>query len=92
VATEDRADVYANAAGLLSRMGYAAACDPEWVPPRAPSTRPVPALVTDAPGIVVGYSVAMVAVDPEAHLPATSTKVRRAAPGMAGDPQYAWWL
>ena len=88
--TEARATVYANAAGLLSRMGYAAKMEPAhsvaW------EALPVLALLTDAPPVVVGYAVAMVAEDPEAHLPETYAKSRRAAPGMAGDPQYAWWL
>ena len=88
--TEARATVYANAAGLLSRMGYSAKMEPAhsvaW------EALPVLALVTDAPPVVVGYAVAMVAEDPEAHLPETYAKARRAAPGLAGDPQYAWWL
>jgi len=87
--SEDRATVYANAAGLLSRLGYAARMEPghrvAWEP------QPVTALVTDAPPVVVGYAVAMVAEDPEAHLPEASAKVGRAAPGKAGDPQTAWW-
>jgi len=51
----------------------------------------VAALVTDAPPVVVGYAVAMVAEDPEPHLPAASAKTRRADPGKAGDPQFAFW-
>ncbi|MBS0002331.1 MAG: hypothetical protein KFF45_04545 [Thioalkalivibrio sp.] len=87
--SETRQQVYENAAGLLCRMGYAARMEPghrlAWEP------QPVTALVTDAPPVVVGYAVAMVAEDPEAHLPEASAKVGRAAPGKAGDPQTAWW-
>jgi hypothetical protein len=87
--SESRATVYANAAGLLGRMGYAARMEPEH---RGRDTaRPVVALVTCAPAVVVGYAVAMVAKEPEAHLPVASAKAGRAAPGKAGDPQYAWW-
>lgn len=88
--SEARARVYADAAGLLSRMGYAAKM--ERTHSVAWEANPVLALVTDAPLIVIGYAVAMVAEDPEAHLPETYAKARRAAPGVAGDPQYAWWL
>lgn len=87
--SEDRATVYANAAGLLLRLGYAARFDPAWVGANGP--RPVAALVTDAPPVVVGYAVAMVAEDPEPHLPDNSAKTRRANPGKAGDPQFAFW-
>ena len=87
--SESRATVYANAAGLLARMGYAARMEPEHLSRGA--TRPVVALVTCAPAVVVGYAVAMVAEEPEAHLPVTSAKAARAAPGKAGDPQCAWW-
>lgn len=87
--SETRATVYANAAGLLARMGYAARMEPVHRQAREP--RPVVALVTCAPAVVVGYAVAMVAEEPEAHLPVTSAKAGRAAPGKAGDPQYAWW-
>ncbi len=86
---EDRATVYANAAGLLARMGYAARMEPAYRSRAAP--RPVVALVTCAPAVVVGYAVAMVAEEPEAHVPVTSAKAGRAAPGKAGDIQYAWW-
>ena len=87
--SEDRATIYANAAGLLARMGYAARMEPGHRVAR--EVRPVTALVTDAPPIVVGYAVAMVAEEPEAHLPVTCAKAGRAAPGKAGDPQFAWW-
>lgn len=85
--SESRATVYENAAGLLARMGYAARMEPAHRGRGSP--RPVVALVTCAPAIVVGYAVAMVAEEPEAHLPVTSAKAGRAAPGKAGDPQYA---
>lgn len=87
--SEARATVYGNAAGLLARMGYEARVDPCRRVVKEP--RAVCALVTDAPPVVVGYAVAMVAEEPEAHLPDSSAKVARAAPGKAGDPQYAWW-
>lgn len=87
--SEDRVTVYVNVAGLLARLGYAPRMERghrvAWEP------QPVTALVTDAPPVVVGYAVAMVAENPEAHLPEASAKVGRAAPGKAGDPQTAWW-
>lgn len=86
---EDRATVYANAAGLLARMGYAARMEPEHLSRGA--ARPVVALVTCAPAVVVGYAVAMVAEDPEAHLPVASAKLGRVPKGKAGDPQHVWW-
>lgn len=42
--------------------------------------------------MLVGYAVAMVAEDPQAHLPTRSAKVPRAALGKPGDPQFAWWV
>lgn len=88
--TERRAEVYANAAGLLCRMGYAARSDAAFRTTREP--RPVAAIVTDAPPVVVGYAVAMVAEEPKAHLPSTSAKAGRAPPGKPGDPLFAFWL
>lgn len=87
--SESRATVYANAAGLLARMGYSARMEPEHLSRGA--ARPVVALVTCAPAVVVGYAVAMVAEDPEAHLPVASAKVGRVPKGKAGDPQHVWW-
>ena len=87
---EDRAEVFGNAAGLLTRLGYAARVDCPWRPPQG--GQPVPALVTDAPPVVVGYAVAMVAEDPEAHLPERSTRVARTPPNAPGDTPWAFWL
>lgn len=87
--TESSATVYANAAGLLARMEYAAHMEPAHRGQGTP--RPVVALVTCAPAVVVGYAVAMVAEEPEAHLPVTSAKMGRIPKGKAGDPQLAWW-
>ena len=89
---EDRVTVYANAAGLLSRLGFAARVEPEFVPPRACHRRlPVPALITDAGPILVGYAVTSVAEDPEAHLPELSARAGRVPPGKAGEPPCAFW-
>lgn len=87
--TEAHASVYADAAGLLARMGYAARPEPEFRPRGTP--RPLPALVTDAPPVVVGYAVAMVAEDPEAHLPERSVRVARVPPNAPGDTPWAYW-
>lgn len=90
--SEDRATVYANAAGLLSRLGYAARSEVGWTPPvQFPNRRPVTALITDAPPIVVGYAVTSVAEEPEAHLPALSAKAGRVPKGKTGDPPWAFW-
>lgn len=76
--SDDRLAAYQDAAGLLSRMGYVARAEAAWTPPatlrRAGS---VPAIITDAPPIVVGYAVAMVAEEPEAHLPDHSARAGR---------------
>lgn len=87
--TETRIDVFANCAGLLTRMGFTARAEAAYKDARQP--RPVVALVTDAPEMLVGYAVAMVAEDPQAHLPTRSAKVPRVALGKAGDPQFAWF-
>lgn len=87
---ETRLEAYDTVAGLLRNMGYEARAVEGWTPPGG--TRPVVALITCAPAIVVGMAVGLTAEEPEAHLPVTSAKAARAAPGKAGDPQYAWWL
>lgn len=70
-------EVYANAAGLLSRMGYHATAQAE-----------PPAIVTDAPPIVVGYAIGQVAIDPEPFLPNHQTAGRK-LPGSHGK-LWAW--
>ena len=85
--------VYENAAGLLSRMGDAARVEDRWKPPaNYPNRRAVAAIVTDAPAIVVGYAVAMVAEEPEAHLPSTSARAGRVPHGQSGGTPWAFWL
>jgi len=86
--TETRADAWANVAGLLSRMGYQASVAPAY---SARGGSPVLALVTDAPEMVVGMAIGLVAEEPEAHIPTKSAKVPRTALGKPGDPQFAWW-
>ena len=86
---ETRLDAYGNAAGLLRRMGYEARAVDGWM--LDSGGRPVAALVTCAPPVVVGYAIAITAEEPEAHLPQRSAKAARAAPGKPGDPQLAWW-
>lgn len=86
---ETREEAYANAAGLLSRMGYDAYVREGWTPPGL--SRPVTALVTCAPAVVVGMALGMTAEDPEAHLPERSAKVARPAPNKAGDPLWGWF-
>ena len=87
---ETRLQVYDNAAGLLTRMGFAARAEPSFTIAREP--KPVVALVTDAPAVLVGHAVSQVATDPEPHLPTTSAKASKGPPGKAGDPQFAWWV
>ena len=88
-----RTETYSAAAGLLVRMGYMARVDPEWVPPPACHRRqPVPALITEAPPIVVGYAVTSVAEEPEEHLPELSARAGRVPRGESGDPPWAFWL
>jgi len=64
---ETRLEVFQNAAGLLSRMGFSAIAEPSFTP--VGKTRPVIALVTDASPVIVGYAISQVATDPEPHLP-----------------------
>ena len=87
---ETTLEVYQNAAGLLSRMGYNARAEAVFLPIGRP--RPVVALVTDAPPVVVGYSVTIVAADPEAHLPAASSPAGRVPKGTVGFPPVAHFL
>ncbi|WP_415393714.1 hypothetical protein [Paracoccus sp. SJTW-4] len=84
---ETRAEVYTNAAGLLVRLGFAARVEPSFTNPREP--RPVIALVTDAPPVLIGHAISQVAADPEPHLPTTSANARKAE---TGEPQLAWWV
>lgn len=86
---ETRADVFANCAGLLARMGYHARCDPTYTP--IGQRQPVPALVTDCPEMLVGYAVAMVAEDPEAHVPARSDRVPKAKNRARVSALVAWF-
>lgn len=86
---ETRTDVFANCAGLLARMGFVARCDPSYTP--AGQRQPVVALVTDCPEMLVGFAVAMVAEDPQAHLPTHSRKVPKAKQWEPGDPLWAWF-
>lgn len=71
--TETQIEVFANCAGLLTRMVFSARAEAAYKDARQPD--PVVALVTDAPEMLVGYAVAMVAEDPQAHLPTRSAKV-----------------
>ena len=87
---ETRLEVYANAAGLLIRMGFAARAEPSFTTMREP--KPVVALVTDAPPVLVGHAISQVATDPEPHLPTTSAKAPKAKQWEPGDPQQAWWV
>ena len=87
--TETRLDVYQNAAGLLIRMGFAARAEASYKDARQP--RPVTALVTDAPPVLIGHAISQVATDPEPHLPTISAKATRGPAGKPGDPQFAWW-
>lgn len=87
---ETRLEVYANAAGLLTRLGFAARAEPAYVP--AGQSKPVVAIVTDCPPVVLGHAISQVAADPEQHLPTTSAKVAKPRQWLPGDPQHAWWL
>lgn len=86
---ETREEAFATVAGLLSRMGYDACVREDWTPPG--EARPVTALVTCAPGVVVGMAFGLTAQDPEAVLPERSAKVARPAPNRAGDPLWGWF-
>lgn len=87
---ETRAEAYGTAAGLLRNMGHQAHADPAFQPPGA--VRPVTAIVTCAPELILGYAIAVTAIDPEGHLPTHRAKVARAAPHKAGDPLWAHWV
>ena len=90
---ETTSDVYANAAGLLARMGYAARAEEAWTPPPSyPDRGPFPAIVTDAPPVLVGFAIGQVAEEPEAHLPDLSVRAGRVPAGQAGEPPWAYWL
>ena len=91
--TETTAEVYANAAGLLARMGYRARAEDAWTPPPSFQGRwPVVALVTDAPPVLVGFAIGQVAEEPEAHLPDLSARAGRVPTGQTGEPPLAYWL
>lgn len=91
--SDDRLAAYQDAAGLLSRMGYVARAEAAWTPPAAlRQGGSVPAIITDAPLIVVGYDVAMVAEEPEAHLPDHSARAGRVPHGQSGGTPWAFWL
>lgn len=87
---EARAEAYDTAAGLLRNLGFSAHVDSAFKPPGA--ARPVAAIVTCAPDLILGYAIAVTATDPEAHLPTHRAKVARAAPYKAGDPLWAHYL
>lgn len=90
---ETTSDVYANAAGLLARMGYAARAEEAWtLPPGYPDRGPFAAIVTDAPPVLVGFAIGQVAEEPEAHLPDLSARAGRVPAGQAGEPPWAYWL
>lgn len=90
---ETRLTAYCAASGLLSRLGYASRVEPGYVPPPAHHRRhPVPAIITDAPPIVVGYAVTITASEPEAHLPEQSARAGRVPHGESGGPPWAFWL
>jgi len=82
-------EVFQNAAGLLSRMGFSAIAEPSFTP--VGQTRPVIALVTDASPIIIGHAISQVATDPEPHLPQSSFKIRKTKQWEPGDPKFAWW-
>ena len=83
---ETREEAYENAAGLLRRMGYDAFVRRGYVP--AGQRAPVTALVTCAPGHVLGYAVTITAAAPEEVLPTASA---RAGKSPAGDLLLAWF-
>lgn len=90
MATEEtRLEVYANAAGLLSRMGYHARVIPDYQ--RPPITGPVIALSTDVEGVLVGYAIAMVAENPETFLPTTRMPGGRIPGSTKGPPLGVWF-
>lgn len=82
-------EVYENAAGLLSRMGYVAFTIPAYI--RPPMTAPVLALATDADPVLVGYAITSVAVNPEAFLPTTRKPGGRPKGKPAGPPLGIWF-
>ncbi len=61
-------------------------------PPSSHRRNPVPAIITDAPPIVVGYAVTITASEPEAHLPELSARAGRVPHGESGGPPWAFWL
>ena len=85
---ETRLEVYANAAGLLSRMGYHARVIPDFQ--RGPMTAPTAALATDADGVLVGHAISQVALEPEIHLPTTRWPGGRPPGGGSGPPLGIW--
>lgn len=87
---ETRQQAYDTAAGLLRNMGYDAHVRDGWVPHGG--GRPVTAIVTCAPELILGYAIAVTAIDPEGHLPTHRAKVARAAPHKAGDPLWVHWV
>ena len=86
---ETRLEVYANAAGLLARLGFAARAEPAYTPAGQP--KPTVALVTDAPPVLIGHAISQVATDPEPHLPTTSARIPNVTKGKPCDPQHVWW-
>lgn len=86
---ETVAEVYENAAGLLSRMGYVAFTIPAYIRPTMPA--PVVALATDADPVLVGYAITSVAVNPEPFLPTTRKPGGRPKGRTAGPPLGIWF-
>lgn len=86
---ETVAEVYANAAGLLARMGYVAYPIPAYIRPPMPAS--VVALATDADPVLVGYAITSVAVNPEAFLPTTRMPGGRPKGKPAGPPLGIWF-
>lgn len=90
---ETRATVYDNAAGLLARMGFHAMFKADHKPNKcAELVKPeVEAIITTAPAVLVGYAIAMVAEEPEAHLPEFSHKTRKPRKMITLDKPVAYW-
>ena len=86
---ETVAEVYENAAALLSRMGYVAFSIPAYIHPPMPA--PVVALATDADPVLVGYAITCVAVNPEPFLPTTRKPGGRPKGKPAGPPLGIWF-
>ena len=86
---ETRLEVYQNAAGLLSRLGYHAVALPEYQRPTI--TGPVVALATDAEPVLVGYAITSAAINPEAFLPVTRMPGGRVAGRAPGPPIGIWF-